>query len=263
MPSVACALIPRLSLMSALGDRRELLGRPLALAPEPGGPQVVGETSGPAEALGIRAGMRLAEALSRAPDLILVAPDPVRAEATWEESLRRLESLGAAVEPGRPGEAFFATEPLRGVCGAPEAVLARARRTLGPGARLGAGPTRLAAHAAASRMRARRPAVVLSGKTAERLVATLPVSALHGRLIATRDTPGREAEEVARISEASCIDSLRRLGVGTLGELARLPVAAVADRFGDPGSAPCVSPAAPSARCVPARRTASWSSAWG
>jgi protein ImuB len=84
-------------------------------------------------------------------------------------------------------------------------------------------------------MRARRPAVVLSGRTAERLVAALPVSALHGRLIATRDTPGREAEEVARISEASCIDSLRRLGVGTLGELARLPVAAVADRFGDPG----------------------------
>jgi protein ImuB len=84
-------------------------------------------------------------------------------------------------------------------------------------------------------MRAHRPPLVVSGSTARRLVAGLPVHSLHGRLGASRrtradhDTPGREAEEV------SCIDSLERLGVRTLGELAELPAAAVADRFGDPG----------------------------
>ena len=81
---IACALIPRLALRSALADREELLGRPVALAPEPGGPQVIGETSGAAEAFGLRAGMRLGEALSRCPGLSLVAADPVRAAADWE-----------------------------------------------------------------------------------------------------------------------------------------------------------------------------------
>ncbi len=219
---LTCALIPRLSLTTALGDRRELIGRPVALAPEPGGPQVVGEASGAAEAFGVRAGMRLAEALSRCPALALVAADPVRAEAAWEDSLRRLEAIGAAVEPARPGEAFFAVEPLRGVCGGPGAVLARARSELGPPARFGAGPNRLCAHAAAMRMRARRPALIVSEAAARRLIAGLPVAALRERL-------GDEWDG------ASVPDTLERLGVRTLGELAVLPAEAVADRFGDPG----------------------------
>ena len=106
----------------------------------------------------MRAGMRLGEALSRCPSLVLVAADPVRAEAAWEESLRRLEAIGAAVEPAQPGEAYFALEPLRGIHGEPGVILARARRALGAPARLGAGPNRISARAAAMRMRARRPA---------------------------------------------------------------------------------------------------------
>ena len=234
---IACALIPRLSLTSALGERRrELLVRPVALAPQPGAPQVIGEASGAAEAFGVRAGMRIGEALSRCPALALIAPDPVRAEAAWERSLRALESIGAAVEPSRPGEAFFATEPLRGICGGPEAVLARARRALtAPGSRVGAGPSRLSARAAAMRMRARRPALALSDATAARLVSGLAVSELRGRLVrgspsrADRVTGEREAEE------ATCIDSLERLGIRTLGELAALPAEAVSDRFGELG----------------------------
>jgi protein ImuB len=233
---IACALIPRLSLTSALGDRRrELLAGPVALAPEPGGPQVIGEASGAAEAFGVRAGMPIGEALARCPALTLVPPDPVRAEAVWERSLRVLEAIGAAVEPSLPGEAFFATEPLRGLCGDPRAVLARARRALGAGARVGAGPNRLAARAAARRMRARREATVLTGEVAARLLAGLAVSELRGRLVrglpggADRGGAGREAQE------AACIHSLERLGVRTLGELAELPAAAVADRFGELG----------------------------
>lgn len=232
---IICALIPRLALTSALGDRRELLRKPVALAAEPGGPQVIGEASGAAEAFGVRAQMRLGEALSRCPELILVAPDPVRAEVAWERSLRRLESIGAAVEPSRPGEAFFAAEPLRSLCGDPEAVLARARRALGPGARVGAGPSRLCARAAAMRMRARRPALVVTDAGAPRMLAGLPVNALRGRLArrtsnrSDHAAPGREAEE------AACICSFERLGVTTLGELAKLPAEAIADRFGEPG----------------------------
>ena len=221
---IACALIPRLSLTSVLEDREGLLGRPVALAPEPGGPQVIGEASGAAEAFGVRAGMRLAEALSRCPALELVAADPVRAEAVWEDSLRRLEALGAAVEPARPGEAFFGLEPLRALYGAPASALSRARRELGSPVRLGAGPNRLSAHAAAARMRARQPAQIVDQRTALRLVAGLPVSTLRDRL--------RGEWERAQIP-----DTLERLGVRTLGELAKLPAGAVSDRFGEPGLA--------------------------
>src|SRR5881409_61580 len=124
---VACALIPRFALLATLKERRALLTRPLALAPAPGGPQVVGETSGPAEAFGVRAGMRLGEALARCPELTLVPPDPERAETAWEDALRRLEGIGAAVEPGQPGEAFFEAGGLRGLYGSVEGALRRAR----------------------------------------------------------------------------------------------------------------------------------------
>ena len=65
--AIACALIPRFALLAVLEGRRELLFKPLALAPEPGGPQVVGEASGPAEAFGIRAGMASARRSRAAP----------------------------------------------------------------------------------------------------------------------------------------------------------------------------------------------------
>ena len=230
---IACALIPRLSLASALGEkRRELLVRPVALAPEPGGPQVIGEASGAAEAFGVRAGMRIGEALSRCPALALVAPDPVRADAVWERSLRALEAFGAEVEPSRPGEAFFATEPLLALCGAPPAVLSRpggrsgggaGRRRAEPAQRPGRGDADASPQAGAGALRpGRRPAARES-----------PGRRPPGQLRDTRTTPttppGREAEE------AACLDSLERLGVRTLGELAALPAAAIADRFGELG----------------------------
>jgi len=219
---IACALIPRLPLLAAIGERQGMLGRPVALAPETDGPQAVGETSGAAEAFGVRAGMRLAEALARCPSLILVPPDPARAEATWEQALRRLEAIGAAVEPGRAGEAFFAVEPLRGLHGPPEAVLARARRALAPPARLAGGPSRLCAYAAALRARRSRAAPVVSEQTSRSFVAGLPVEMLHARL----------PDEWERLELP---EALERLGVRTLGELASLPAQAIADRFGEPG----------------------------
>ncbi|MHB1572256.1 MAG: hypothetical protein ACYC0H_24040, partial [Solirubrobacteraceae bacterium] len=60
---IVCVLIPRFSLTTAVGDRAELLQIPVALAPEPGAVQQVGEVSPAAEAFGIRPGMRLGEAL--------------------------------------------------------------------------------------------------------------------------------------------------------------------------------------------------------
>jgi nucleotidyltransferase/DNA polymerase involved in DNA repair len=219
---VACALIPRFALLAALGERREMLAQAVALAPEPGGPQVVGEVSGAAEAFGIHAGMRLGEALARCPSLVLVAPDSERAEEDWEGLLRRLEGIGAAVEPAQAGEAFFEAEGLRGLWGGIESVLARARRALGRPVRLGAGPTRLCALAAAQRGRARRPPVVVPAGKERAFLAPLPVGLLRECLDSSWE-------------RAAVPDTLERLGVRTLGELAALPDDAIADRFGQPG----------------------------
>jgi protein ImuB len=197
--------------------------KPVALAPEPGGPQVVGEASGAAEAFGIRAGMRLSEALSRCPGLRLAPPDSERAAEKWEQELRRLESIGASVEPARPGAAFFEAEGLRPLCGGSvERVLRRAQETLEAPARLGAGTTRLVAHAAALRARPRRGPVIVPAGAAGSFLTAQPVALL-------REGLGDEWER------ATVPDTLERLGVRTLGELAELPDAAVADRFGEPG----------------------------
>ncbi len=226
--TIACALIPKLPLLAAAGGRRELLSRPAALAPEPGEPQAVGDVTGAAEAFGVRAGMALSEALARCPELALIPPDADRAEALWEAVLRALEGIGAAVEPGRPGVAFFRVEGLCGLWGGSrERVLAQARRAA-PRARLAAGATRLAAFSAARRARALRAPRVLGPAASMRLLAKLPVAVLH-------DALGWPAGEGRDWEGLSLPPALERLGIRTLGELASLPRDAVADRFGGPG----------------------------
>jgi hypothetical protein len=157
-------------------------------------------------------------------------PDPVELAELTEAAARALEGIGAAVESERPGEAFFALDGLRGIHGGHTAgVLAAAREAIegrrragrrGPTAgwaRIGVAPTRFAAFAAASRGE--------SGATVRRaelraFLAALPVSALLPRL----DPPNRAAEDL--------VVALDRLGIATLGALARLSPDQVADRFG-------------------------------
>jgi nucleotidyltransferase/DNA polymerase involved in DNA repair len=207
---VACALIPRFRLIAAITDRG-ILGRPAALAPELGAAQLIGEVTAAAERFGLRAGMRMGEALSRCPELALIPPDPERAERFWEEALRRLEGIGAAVESDRAGEAFFEAGGLTGLWEGIEGVLEQAGRELGASAQLGAGSGRFCSYVAAP-----RSAVVPDGAAAK-FLDPMPISLLCGRL-------GDEADDLP--------NELERLGISTLGRLAGLPRDAVADRFG-------------------------------
>src|SRR5579872_804728 len=161
---VICTLIPRFALTIAGGERTELLSQPVALAPEPGGQARVGEVSLAAEAFGIHDGMRLGEALSRCPQLRLIAPDPAGVADAWERLLVRLESIGAAVEPERPGLVCFDVCGLLRLHRGLEGVLAAARRSLRTPARYGVAPSRFAAVAAATRARVRRPVIVSGGR---------------------------------------------------------------------------------------------------
>src|SRR5258708_5146306 len=158
---VVCVLIPRFELVVAAGGSGALARRPLALAPENGREQLVGQPSAAAEGCGVRAGMRLGEAPTRCPDLALVPPHPARLAAAWEDVLGALESIGAALASPRAGEAYFESGGLERLYGgvghgAVEEVAAAARRALDRPARIGAGPSRFCAFVAALCARARR-----------------------------------------------------------------------------------------------------------
>jgi len=232
--TIVAVLLPRFALMvaaggtaGAAGGREGLLRKPAALAPEPGRRahaaegrgSFVGEASIAAEAFGIRAGMRMGEALARCPSLVLVSPDPVGVADAWERVLARLESTGAELESECAGQACFAADGLRRLHGGHlDGTFAAVRRALRRPARLGAGPSRFAALAAAHRARSRRPEVI-AGDPAAALVGE-PVGLL-----------------TLRPATVALPEPLERLGITTLGDVAALGRGHLADRFGPAGLA--------------------------
>jgi protein ImuB len=246
MSQVVCALIPRFELTIAAGDRTELLQTPAALAPEPGAAEKVGEVSLAAEAFGVHVGMRLGEALARCPRLMLVPPDPVGVADAWERLLVRLESMGAAVEPERPGLVCFDAAGLLRLYGGIRGVLNAARHALGTPARFGVAPSRFAAVAAATRARVRRPEIVggpdQAGASSRYAGARGPATAGGPATGGAARTQARAylaplsvALLRARPALTDLPEALERLGIKTLGELAALSTAALADRFGSGG----------------------------
>jgi protein ImuB len=143
--------------------------------------------------------------------------DPVEAAERTEVLVRRLEAIGAAVESGRAGEAFFAVDGLRGIHGGSAGVLRAARAAVGAGPRIGTAPNRFVAYAAAW-----KGASVPEGQL-HVFLAPISVSILPLRL----EAPGREVEEL--------VVTLQRLGIETLQALSRISPERVADRFGPLG----------------------------
>src|SRR6185312_3231235 len=227
---IACVHLPRFELVAAAEGsslaQRALAGGALAVAPPvsadgPAAAGRLGEVSGAAEANGVRSGMLLGEALARCPELVLLPGNPVRVQELWESSLQALESIGAAVESGGPGLAFFDTAGLAGLHGTREGTIAAARRAIGRPARIGLAPVRFGALAAALASASRRALVISSPARpaqARRWLAGRPIDLLGYR------------ERTAEL-----VPPLRRLGVLTLGELAKLGRGELTDRFGEAG----------------------------
>ena len=213
---IACVCIPAFRLRAALGDRPDLVRRPAALAPAPGAKPLVRACTAAAEDAGVRAGMRLSEALATCPELVLVDQDPAGAEAAWEHVLRRLEDAGFAVESPEPGCAYFETRGIERLAGGLDAALRRALDAVGRAwaPRIGAATRRFTALAAATVAPPGRILVVDDAESAL-FLEPLPLDLLPL-------TPARRRE-------------LSELGIRRLGELGRLPRAAVADRLGRDG----------------------------
>jgi protein ImuB len=213
---IACISIPGFELRAALRRTPSLALRPAALAPEPGGEPLLGPVTAAAEASGVRPGMRLGEALASCPELVLVERDPAGAEQAWEEVLRGLEDAGFTVDPAEAGTVFFETRGVERLYGGLEPALKRALAAAGFSwdPRAGAAERRFAALAAASVARAGQVLIVSSERLQE-FLAPLPLSLLP-----------LQRERYAE---------LESLGVRSLGQLAGLPGAAVAERLGADG----------------------------
>jgi protein ImuB len=211
---LVCAFVPRFTLRVAMGGA--MRDHPAALAPEPGGQPVIGEVNAAAAAFGVRPGMRAGEAIARCPTISLVTPDPGAVADEAEAMLDRLERLGAAVEPIEPGRALFRADGLVRMHGGLWQLLRAASDCLPAGGRVGAGPGRFIAQAAAMRARPQRPRLV-DADAAEGFVGRMAIGRLG--------------------LDAGVADELEALGIRTAGALAALPLPAVADRFGPEGIA--------------------------
>jgi nucleotidyltransferase/DNA polymerase involved in DNA repair len=213
---IACLSIPGIELQAALRKAPSLSLRPAALAPEPQGEQLIGPVTAAAEALGVRPGMRLGEALATCPQLALVEPDPAAAEQAWEGVVRSLEDAGFAVEPTASGVAYFETRGVERLYGGLEPALRRALAAVGSewDARIGAAARRFAALAAAS-VAPPGQTVVVREDELPGFLAPLPLTLLP--------------------LERQRYEELEALGVRKLGQLAGLPGGAVAERLGPDG----------------------------
>jgi protein ImuB len=213
---IACVLIPGFELRAVLRTRPRLALEPAALAPEAGEEPLLGPVTAAAEAAGVKPGMRLGEALATCPALVLVDRDPAAVEREWEGVLRRLEDAGFAVDPVEHGVVVFETKGVERLYGGVRSALERALTAVGStwDPRIGAAGRRFTALAAASVARAGQ--ILLVGETEEEaFLEPLPLSLLPL-------PPERYAE-------------LEGLGLRRIGELARLPGSAVAERLGADG----------------------------
>jgi protein ImuB len=209
-----CALVPRFALRVALGG--PLGDTPAALAPEAGGQPLIGEVNAAAATFGVRSGMRAGEAIARCPGIRLVTADPGAVAESAEQLLAKLEEIGAAVEPLDAGRALFRAEGLVRMHGGMGNLLRTAEDCLPAGGRVGAGPGRFTAQAAAVKARPGRPRVV-DEDAAAAFVGRMAISRLGLDPVVT--------------------DELEAIGIRTAGALAALPLPAVADRFGPAGIA--------------------------
>jgi protein ImuB len=213
---IACLAIPAFELRAALRKRPSVALHPAALAPPDGAEPLIGSVTAAADQAGVRPGMRMGEALATCPKLILVEPDPASAERDWEEIVRSLEDSGFAVESSVLGTAYFDTRGVERLYGGLESALERALAAVGShwDARVGAAGRRFAALAAANVARPGQ-ALIVSDEHTKEFLAPLPL-----RLLGLDE---RRREE------------LEALGVKRVGQLARLPGAAVAERLGPDG----------------------------
>lgn len=136
--------------------------------------------------------------------------DDTRGGRLFEEVVTAIEDLIPRVEVAEPGLVYVPVAGAVRYYGGEEALVSRVREVIPPGARLGLADGPFAARCAAGKAEA-DPLIV-------------------------EDTSGfLAALGVGSLDPIELVETFRWLGVATLGDLAELPRAAVASRFGEQG----------------------------
>jgi protein ImuB len=204
-----------------------------------------------ARADGVVPGARRRESQARCPGLEVVVHDPDRDARAWEPVLQALGGVTPLVEASRPGVVTFATRGPSRYHGGDEALAVHVVGVVTaalPGRALVAGPAgvgvadgRFAATLAARRAaQAAHPVLVVPPGGSGAFLAGLPVAVLAGPEGPAADpVHGGRGRLAAPSLAGELVDLaglLPRLGLLTLGHLARLPAADVAARFGPVGA---------------------------
>jgi len=175
---------------------------------------MVTAANAPAAAAGVVVGMPRRRAETLCPAAVTLEADPAAEAAAFESVARAVEDLVPRVEVAVPGLLFVPVAGAVGYYEGEEALVARVVEAVagaaGPGGRIGLADGPFAARLAASRA-GEEPMIVA-------------------------DTAAFLADvDVAAAGSGEVAETFRWLGITTLGELAALPRAAVASRFGTPG----------------------------
>ncbi|WP_183098795.1 DNA polymerase Y family protein [Nocardioides pelophilus] len=173
-----------------------------------------------ARAEGVRRGQRRRDAQARCPELALLPASPERDARYFEPVLAIVEELRPGVAPIRPG-LMAVPAPGRYFGGEPHAAALVAQHLVEAGVwdcRLGVADDLFTAEQAARQAMVQDCVVVAPGTSAT-FLQELPV-----QVLATLDDDAGEGRALA--------DLLRRLGLRTLGDFARLSAAEVSNRFG-------------------------------
>ncbi len=165
---------------------------------------------------GVRTGMRRREAEALCPAATTLTADPGSETVAFDPVVAAVESLVPRVEIAHPGLLFV---PIAGAVhyyGGELALVSRVEVEIGPltggGAHIG----------------------VADGPFGARMAATGAADAP----VLVDDTVAFLADlDVSVVGIAELVDTFRWLGIATLGDLSRMPRAAIASRFGSPGLA--------------------------
>ncbi len=220
--------------LSAFELRLELVRTPgldstsvALLAPgEPGGRQVVDQVSERAGVAGVEPGMLVSRAVALCPGITLLEPDPAHYAAAREAMVEALVEITPVLAPEESGLVFLGMDGAERLHGSPPAQVRRALHALlrvfppvlVASFRAGWAPGTFGARVAAAAARPGEPVLVPPhpSEALARFLAPRPVEALPL-------PPGGH-------------DLLERLGVRTLGEVARLPATALIRHFGEAGA---------------------------
>jgi protein ImuB len=161
-----------------------------------------------AHALGARPGQTVLQACAAAGGARVLVHDAAHAHAVWEDMLDELDALSPLVDDAAEGTAYV---EMRGCDGMASDWIARAHDVLTHfdlPVRVAVGPNKFTARAATYV----RDGCICAPDEAAQLLAPLPLEALD--------------------VETAVVERLHLLGIGTLGELARLPNGPFVRRFG-------------------------------